>query len=238
MNGEDAQHILYQILNCQMMDYPFPHFYTEKVFSEKFYQRLLSSIPDKSLYRKIGDTGSVPNGAYEERFVFSLEEKLIDQLPKDKRVFWRDLTGWILSSEFFSRIFDKFGEDMEERFQDYEGDPNFSTKASLVRDETNYSIGPHTDIPKKVLTLLFNLPETDENSHWGTSIYVPKDPEFICSVGRHYPFEGFELVRKFPFKPNSVFGFFRTDNSFHGLSPILDEGAKRNTLTYRVDLDF
>ena len=105
-------------------------------------------------------------------------------------------------------------------------------EALLVQDITNYKLGPHTDTPHKVITLLFYLPKDTSQSHMGTSIYVPKEPTFRCPGGPHYPHEGFERLWSMPFLPNSLFAFFKTDNSFHGVEPVRDEGCRRWLLLY------
>ena len=37
-----------------------------------------------------------------------------------------------------------------------------------------------------------------------------------------------------PFKPNSLFGFLRTDRSFHGVDQINEEGVVRDLLLYNI----
>jgi hypothetical protein len=50
----------------------------------------------------------------------------------------------------------------------------------------------------------------------------------------HLPFEAFKKVITMPFKPNSLFGFLRTDGSFHGVDQIHDEGVVRDLLLYNI----
>jgi hypothetical protein len=37
-----------------------------------------------------------------------------------------------------------------------------------------------------------------------------------------------------PFAPNSLFAFFKTDNSFHGVEPVLDADTRRWLLLYDI----
>jgi hypothetical protein len=39
-----------------------------------------------------------------------------------------------------------------------------------------------------------------------------------------------------PFKPNTLFAFVKTDNSFHGVEPVMDPDTKRWLLLYDVYL--
>lgn len=61
---------------------------------------------------------------------------------------------------------------------------------------------------------------------------MPKDPNFRCPGGPHYPHEGFERLKTLPFLPNSLFAFVKTDNSFHGVEPIGDANCRRWLLLY------
>jgi hypothetical protein len=39
-----------------------------------------------------------------------------------------------------------------------------------------------------------------------------------------------------PYLPNSLFGFVRTDNAFHGVEPVIDLDARRDLLLYNLFL--
>jgi len=61
---------------------------------------------------------------------------------------------------------------------------------------------------------------------------VPKDRRFTCPGGPHHRFDGFDRMLTMPYLPNSLFAFFKTKNSFHGVEPVNDAGAQRNLLLY------
>jgi hypothetical protein len=102
----------------------------------------------------------------------------------------------------------------------------------FVRDRRGYAIPPHTDKTKKVVSLLFYLPEDESMKDYGTGIYVPKENGFSCPEGKHHSFDGFTEVWRAPFVPNSCFGFARSDVSFHGVHEIPD--VVRNVLLYNI----
>jgi hypothetical protein len=56
----------------------------------------------------------------------------------------------------------------------------------------------------------------------------------MSSRARHLAFDAFKKVTTMPFKPNSLFGFLRTDRSFHGVDQINDEGVVRDLLLYNI----
>jgi hypothetical protein len=63
------------------------------------------------------------------------------------------------------------------------------------------------------------LPKDDRLSAFGTSIYRPKEANFAAWKSPHFPHEQFDRLRTFPFVPNSLFVFAKTDTSFHGVEP-------------------
>ena len=106
----------------------------------------------------------------------------------------------------------------------------------MTKDRSGYVLGPHTDSPVKVATALFYMPVRSyldgphnalQSESFGTSLYLPKDPTFRCPGGAHHPRSAFDLVHTFPYAPNTMFAFFKTDNSFHGVEPVESREPRR-----------
>jgi hypothetical protein len=95
-------------------------------------------------------------------------------------------------------------------------------------------LGPHTDAPHKLLSLLFYCPDDDRQKHLGTSVYLPIDPDFRCAGGPHYPHDRFTKVVTMEYRPNALFAFFKTDNSFHGVEPIREAHVLRDLMLYDI----
>ena len=72
-----TSHMVYQVLNAPIREYPFPRFYTNDLFPESFYAKIMEYMPDESAYIGILDQGLVrvpPEmlEAYEQRSVITL----------------------------------------------------------------------------------------------------------------------------------------------------------------------
>ena len=113
----------------------------------------------------------------------------------------------------------------------------FYDEAYLVEDITDYKSDRTPTASRKVITLLFYLPKDESQLHLGTSIYVPKDRNFRCEGGPHYPFDWFERMATMPFQPNSLFTFVKGDASFHGVEPVRDADCKRWLLLFDVFME-
>jgi hypothetical protein len=200
---------------------PFPAFYAENVFPIDFYERLLDQIDAKR------DYSPNPQGKFANR-TFA-DDIGIPELD------------FMFGPDFLKAVVHLFEQPFMERFGDKA--VKLTRDLRLIRDSKEYKIGPHTDAPWKLISLLFYLPRDASMREYGTSILVPNDPRFKCEGGPHYDFEpcpgispGFREVWRAPFLPNTCLGFWKTSRSFHGVYPI-PEAVRRDVLLYNVYVD-
>ena len=228
------QHVLYQIFNAPVRTYPYPHIYVENVFPEDFYRELRSNWPDGSAFVPLAATGRVPQGAYPERFVIPVSPEGIATLTPDRRPFWDGFGQWFAGHDFCMAMIEKFESEVMERLGNDIATCTYGADVLAVRDLTNYSIGPHTDAPHRLLSMLFYCPDDASLSHLGTSLYVPREAGFVCEGGPHYKHDRFDLVKTMEYKPNTLFAFVKNDHSFHGVEPIGDPEVLRDILLYDI----
>jgi hypothetical protein len=233
MIEDQCQAVLYKILNTPIRQYPFEHFYLENIFPDAYYRELIKYLPDNQYYKRIDEIGKVTAGSYKERSLFPLTAQLIEHLPVEHQIFWQTFLSKFSGEEFAKPLFQLFPRTLAPRFQTVNPAPRVVNTVELVRDHTNYTLGPHTDHPQKILSLLFYLSKDESQQEMGTSLFVPRDPHFHDPSGHHHSFDQFSLVATMPFKPNALFGFVRTNNSWHGVLPINQENIERNTLSFQ-----
>lgn len=185
--------LLYKLANAPVNPFPFPHIYIRDFFPEDFFAEMMSNLPPAGDYStgKSNYNGRQFANPANEAFA-ALRDPRFAQLAAAPFLPW-----------------------LKERFPTGQVEPHFDLR--LVRDRQHYAIGPHTDAPWKVLSYLFYLNGPYE---YGTSIYLPKDRNFRCPGGPHHKFTDFTRIYTAPFETNSVFAFFKTDQSFHGVEPI------------------
>lgn len=236
MSSSAELHLMYQVANAEVRMFPFPHFYIEDVFPAAFYARLREHFPEAQAMPPLKTVRPVGPAYSEQRLCVPLAPEPVGKLPQRQREFWEETALWLLGNRFFGVLMQKFQPFLAERFAGM-GDVPFENEALLVDDHTRYALGPHSDSPKKVLTLLFYLPGDLSQEHLGTSIYIPRDPTFRCFGGPHYPYDQFERAYTAPFRPNALFGFVKTVNSFHGVEPINEsESSRRLLLLYDINV--
>jgi hypothetical protein len=165
--------------------------------------------------------------------VLPLTPAAVGALPEPYGSFWRETAQWLLGGSFTRVVLQKFSHLLAQRFED-PTTVKYYHEALVVQDSTDYVLGPHTDSPLKVLSFLFYLPADDSMPHLGTSMYLPKDPSFTCGGGPHHGFEGFDRLLTVPYVPNTLFGFIKTPNAFHGVEPVSEPNVKRALLLYDI----
>lgn len=217
-----------------MREYPYAHIYVDNVFPEDFYSQLRINWPSSSSLVCLGDTGRVPKGAYPERFILPFSQTEVQKLDEKRSEFWLEFGNWFLDQRFMNAVIEKFEPSVRARFGETMFNNYYGSESLVVRDLTNYSIGPHTDSPHRLLSMLFYCPDDDSRSHLGTSIYVPNDPDFRCAGGPHYPHHRFRKVKTMDYRRNSLFAFIKNDYSFHGVEPIGEQPVGRDVLLYDI----
>jgi len=245
MSFDVEEFVHYQIANAQVRPYPFPHFYLQPVFPEAFYRRVLETMPDTEALTPINEygtvgridekTGEMVKSGFEPRYLADLQVLEVEEQASfgEASDTWHSIGAWLLGTRFRDLIIGKFMPGIRERFG-ANARLVTSVEARFVRDMTDYSIMPHTDTPKKLVSLLFYMPADDSMSALGTSVYVPKDPALRCDGKKRHPFEQFRKVTTAGFLPNSLFAFLKTDQAFHGVEVIKREAVERNLLLYNI----
>lgn len=106
---------------------------------------------------------------------------------------------------------------------------------------TGGNILPHTDHPKKVITMVIPmLRENEWNTKWGggTAMVWPKDKtRSFNRMNGYLDFDEVDTVKTFAFEPNQNLVFIKTNNSWHAVMPMTGDDPEilRNTLTINIE---
>ena len=220
-----------------MLDEPFAHCIVDDIFPPDFYESLIDYWPEEASWRPLAESGRVSARtgalAYGERQVVLMNDVGLGRLDDERRRFWEDEVGsWLLGMPLRRVLLEKFAADLQGR---YGAQPEATRgDALIVSDRTNYAIGPHTDAPHRVVSLLFYVPEDDAFRRFGTSFYEPNDPAFRCHGGPHHPFDAFRRTKTVEFMPNRLVAFPKSDRCFHGVERVDLPGIERRLLIYNI----
>lgn len=215
---------------------PFPHLTISNIFPSNFYQDILENLPEKDQYVSQTYARQPRLHVYANRFEFKLTPEKISTLPSVKKHFWTTMCEYLLSEKLMNGLLSKFCNELKTRFQtDDLRDLRPHPVACLNRDCTGYSLGPHTDAPKKLFVILFYLPKDNSLSHLGTSIFKPKDMTVTDKTGAHFPFEAFDEISMVPYSPNSMLLSCWNNRSWHGVKKIHEENVERDAIMYNIN---
>jgi hypothetical protein len=234
MSSSVEGHVLERIAAAPVRREPFAHCIVDDVFPAEFYESIIDHWPEEESWQGLGESGRVSKGDYDQRMVVLMDPPGFGRLDETRRGFWRDQVGaWLLAPALRARLLEKFAADLAgtefaARPEETAGD------ALIVSDRTDYAIGPHTDAPHRVVSLLFYLPEDDTFRRFGTSFYQPHDPAFRCRGGPHHSFKLFRRAMTVEFVPNRLVVFPKTDRCFHGVERVDLPGIDRRLLIYNV----
>tara|TARA_B100001123_G_C15283934_1_gene1014964 strand:- start:53 stop:775 length:723 start_codon:yes stop_codon:yes gene_type:complete len=235
MNTEDKKHILKNLNKENLFLDPFPYFIFDNLFPEQFYNRLINMKPLDDQFEKTDPNRTSNQNAlkYRRRFSFI---KNIGNLDEERKIFWKNFVDFFTSHDFIYNLLLMLKDPILERYKINElNELNMNIRMELIRDSGGYMIAPHTDSPKKILTLLIYIPNDNENLDLGTSLFEPKDKEFISEEAYQFEFKNFKEIKKMPYKKNFAFGFLKNERSFHGRS-IIDKkfSGKRDWINYSL----
>jgi hypothetical protein len=233
MLSELLNYTTYRFANEPVREYPFPHFLLHDAFHTELYRALLAQWPE--------DGAFVSSRRYNNleplRHFVRLTAEGLDRLPGPQAAFSRDIVRWFERSELLDLVFGKHKslQRLRGRLDRTEGRPLAELvrhNVSLAYDHTGYQLQPHADDPRVVFNMLFYITEDATHPGAGTTLYVLKDRSFVSRGEPRHPRADFESVVTLPYLPNTMFGFIRSERSFHGVEPVTEVALKRRLLVY------
>ena len=244
--------IAYRIYNAIVQRYPFSHAEIQNFLPQELLASLLNNWPENTAFISNLESGSISlpkeiseneNLLKEHPYNFRRQLNLTnkDELEKIKgpsHEIWDGFTKILNSRQIIIAFLSLYSvtimkrlkvKNMQELIQNYD----FTTRLQLLHDKTNYSLGPHTDNPGKVVVYLIYFDSETSNKNekpMGTSVYIPKQKSFVCEKGSHHKHEDFFRVGSAEFIKNNAFSFCRNDISFHGVEKVENSNTERKLL--------
>ena len=238
--------------NAQFDYEPYPICYIPNVLDADLYKELQSTYPSIELFKFkkiLGDK-------------YSLAEKNNKQFYFDflkKNEAWREFYHRIKNKAYVQEICDFMRDhhiDLGVRRFIYTKDSGKKRKGPIwriankrmVRSRFEFSIMPangghilpHTDDPRKLVTIVFSFINKNEwKDEWGggTDVLLPKDRTKIYNqMNGQRPFAEMERIKTFPFNENQAVLFVKTYNSWHSVTPMTGpETGLRKTVTLNIE---
>lgn len=228
------QCILTKLSKKDIVTDPFPHAVIHDALDEDYYRLLEAEYP--SSRSMMGDQEPRNNARYQLSAYQALSSELVTPA-------WREFIQYHVSSAFFSRVLDLFGDHLRRLHPDLEaklGKPLEALTVGVRSDperpgdllldcqpginsavtERSRVRGPHLDNPKKLFAGLFYMRTAEDDS-------TGSDLELFRYRGRRYYFFGeaeledrfVEKVATIPYRRNTFVLFLNALQAIHGVSP-------------------
>jgi hypothetical protein len=217
-------HLLARIEYATVWQEPFSHMYLEDLFPIDVYESLLDHLPPSDRYSQgLRD----PQARYHSRQVFPLTAERVRRFPPRCRSLWCGVLAALTEEAVKRCVYARLAPDLMYRYGVAVSEvPDLAgyARPTLYRDLEGFGIGPHPDSLEKVVTMQLFLPANLDQIGLGTSLYrrTSASPN------------GFEVVRRFEFRPNSGYAFVVNNSadrqSWHGCEILAPDSGVRNTL--------
>lgn len=219
MKKEDVSECLIKAVQSSVLSgSPFCHRVMERLFEDGVYQKMQALMPPNEAYHELRHQDALQPDGTSARLEFCFSERELVQLSPEQKEFWEAIGGALRSPELMQTFREALRPGLERRFKERWCEVEVDPKPRLIRDLCGYRIGIHPDIPEKVMTVQFYLPQDDSQRHLGTSFYRRE-------AGR-----GFTKVKQMNFLPNTGYAFAVGDNSWHGVDQVSGADGIRNSL--------
>jgi hypothetical protein len=202
-----VKHAELAISNAAYYPRPYPHIYFERFFPADFYERLLAGFWD---FGEFGDL--IANGT---RKALDLTDRTIGATNEETQKLRDLLTSVLVAPELEAALRGKLDAGFRIRANSSGADWPIAMhpRPTLYADFDGYSIKPHPDTRKKVLTMQIYLPQDDSQRELGTTIYKIS-PRGIF----HWKTYGLVPEKTLPFLPNTGYAFVVIHPRFAPLS--------------------
>lgn len=226
------QHLVKAVNAAAAERHPFPHFIVHGMFPADVYHEMLEQLPGGSDYEAFGYEKHATDGQ-SNRGRFQLTNAAITRLAGRRRSFWLGVRDALGAPLFKAAVFRKLRAGLSFRFGVPESEaanvPGFPLP-ELFRETKGYSIKPHPDTRRKVVTMQIALPVDKSQANLGTEFYRRSlNPLHLLREPR-----GFDVVKQAPFLPNVGYAFSvinsLTLKSWHGRTALSETAGVRNTI--------
>jgi len=244
-----ATHIRYE---------PYPLVILRPAVEPRFYDELCDAYPDISLF------GTHPKYDYKLTLSEKFGKRNYHRFIRENGP-WGRFHGWLKSDEFIRGTVDF----LESCGIDLDVDRSFESAsrrlgrvlgavtagrlpslAPRLRSRFEFSVlkadggevEPHTDTPKKMITLVVSMIKDGEwnSALGGLDVNRARDARYSFNWNnRKVPWESVEVLETIPFVPNQCMMFVKTFNSLHSVRRMQERGslALRKSVTIVIERD-
>ncbi len=223
-------HVARAIDSGELRSEPWPHFVADDVLPPDMFERLVADLPAFDSMMKMSQFGPRSISQYENHATQLFSEVTDRACPQ----VWRDLDRMLGSDAFQDRVLEAVAPEISPLERSHPID----REVRLDCGRAGAFLLPHTDAPIVLMKALIYLAPAEVDRTGDTLLYTPRDYErrlrkfaddgdFTTEQYAHESEEDHVRSGVVRFKPNRMFGFYRTRDSVHGLDHLTAKSAPR-----------
>jgi len=232
---DDLEYFLYKLDKALYYTEPFKYMYFCDMFHPEFYAQLARHFPPtrvmqpavkrtQSKMKSRAQYSAAGSNNYADRRwkmsvfdIFEMKPTSHWPLLRPAVKTWKKLEEMLFSKEVETVLWKRFNLTRTPKFRDFR----------VQTDKTGYSIGVHPDSPKKILTMMFYVPEDDRTVYdYGTCLHTQAQYD-----ARDLKNNGVAKCHaKFKFASNTGYSFVVNDLSYHSVDTVGKQKGVRNTI--------
>lgn len=225
-------HMVAAVAAARVDDDPSPHFFVAGILPTDIYDELVDALPEPGLYEAFGYEKHATAGR-SNRGKFALSNESLAQLSGRQQSLWLGVRDALGSPQFKAAVFERLAGGLAYRFgverEAAAATPGYPLP-ELFRETQGYTIKPHPDTRRKLVTMQIALPTDASQRELGTEFYRRSwNPLALMREPR-----GFEIVKQAPFVPNAAYAFVVINTlrhkSWHGRTRLSHASGVRNTI--------
>lgn len=225
-------HLLNRLDQAEVSEKPFPHFFVKNLLPDEIYARMVKSLPETSHYSQLAKYDRADAST---RHRMGLQTKDLAPLGAEQADLWLGVRDALGDLSVKRKVFRKLESGIAFRFgiplSEVEEAPGYPLP-ELYRETTGYSIKPHPDTRRKVVTMQMSLAADESQRDLGTTFYrISPNPIHLLQEPR-----GFATAKQMSFSPNSAYAFVVlntiTKRSWHGREQLREGCGTRNSLLH------
>jgi hypothetical protein len=238
---------------------PYPLAVLRPAMDPALYGELCRSFPDAALF------GTIPKYDYKLSLSEKFNSATYERFLAENRS-WGRFHAWIKSEDFIRQTVQFLSSNnIDLDLTDYLGPasqklsnslsrilgPKRPSRSARLRSRFEFSVlkadggevAPHTDTPKKIVTLVLSMirdGEWDPKFGGGLDVNRATDNAYAFNwKNRIVPWEKIEVIDTVSFVPNQCIVFVKTFNSLHSVRRMTEKGsnALRKTVTIVIERD-
>jgi len=245
---ECENYTLKQIRNTTIVNEPYPHLRIDDIFHPDCYERILQYWPSQNYFdgQQIAAGGNPMNSPEPDlREILLVSDASFVSHNIEAKIFWAKFNQFINGQKLSLALVNCTLDQIRQLRDDLPKKVQIKPYACLEWDQEGFSVTPHLDSRRYLMTCIFYTPQDSQDFNLGTALLQPKtelyndypnlDREFITD---YFDWSKLDEITRIPYIPNTMLGLIISPITYHSLPKIHNCKNGRKNILLNIYHDF